>query len=78
MRYELRDVPDDLPVGKHPTRVLSAYRRNDGKWVIPVEYAPDKRVVDSALPLIRHADDCTTPGECRCGWVHHDGPEFTS
>ncbi len=52
MKYEIRNVPEDLPDGKYPSRILKPFLSEDGELILPVEYAPDKRVEDSAIPII--------------------------
>lgn len=72
MKYELRDIPEGLPPGKHPTRIGKIeHDENDG-IVIPVTYAPWKRIEDAAIPFIVHTPQCRSdnpthqPTECKC------------
>lgn len=73
MRFEIQGLIDDLKVGSHPSRVGRKYEDDAGKFVIPVIYDPTKRVQDSLIPIVKHADGCPEE-DCDCGRVWHDGP----
>ncbi len=50
MRLEFRGF-DGLPEGTYPSRIKNGEIQGDGSVVVPVEYAPERSIARSVMPV---------------------------